>query len=327
MRMGISVAIAMALSACTAQNGGSEKPASTADDPESEEDPRPIERTYDPTLGGLIDPTSDRELVLTDETMKTLMGGGEGEAQGDRNEDAWLKAAIELFPHELIAVPGDQALEKQRSLRESSDTVPIILGPAQSLALMLEPANYDAGRPDAEAFHPRSTEDILDDADRLSFPDDYRRLVDLRKPPSGEWPRGSAKSNESASRLERIPGATHDLDGEAIDETYIVLVPDGDATAAPAVLRYGGWNDYPPPDHHVAALRSWRERFGATLIALTYDQAVFEVERPPQTRAEALALAEEFYLYCPDTIDQGAGDLKTLASMLLGGEYWVFWWD
>ena len=51
------------------------------------------------------------------------------------------------------------------------------------------------------------------------------------------------------------------------------------------------------------------------------------VARPRQSRADALDLAREHYVYCADIVDQGVGTLSAMAALLLGNERWSFWWD
>jgi hypothetical protein len=77
----------------------------------------------------------------------------------------------------------------------------------------------------------------------------------------------------------------------------------------------------------VAALRSWRDRFGAELVGLGFDTMNLRVARRPQTRAEALELAREQDLYSQDLVDQVAGTLSHLAADLMTHEWWFFWWD
>jgi len=77
----------------------------------------------------------------------------------------------------------------------------------------------------------------------------------------------------------------------------------------------------------VAALRSWRDRFGAELVGLSTDCMDLRVARPPQSRADALDLAHDHYVYCFDSVDQGVGTLCGWAALLLGHGWWSFWWD
>jgi hypothetical protein len=62
-------------------------------------------------------------------------------------------------------------------------------------------------------------------------------------------------------------------------------------------LHCGGWNEYPTPAEHAAILRTWESRYGAELVVLTGATAEFAVARPPRTKAEALVLAWEYFVY------------------------------
>ncbi|MEH0631693.1 DUF4253 domain-containing protein [Streptomyces stelliscabiei] len=50
-----------------------------------------------------------------------------------------------------------------------------------------------------------------------------------------------------------------------------------------------------------AVLRSWEDRFGIRVVALTFDQLVLSVAAPPTTEAEAEAVAAEHFAFCPTT--------------------------
>ena len=78
-----------------------------------------------------------------------------------------------------------------------------------------------------------------------------------------------------------------------------------------------------------AVLRSWEDRFGIRVVALTFDQLTLSVAAPPRTLEDAEAVAAEHYAFCPDNIDQGHH--KTLSAYaeheVLDREVWHFWWD
>jgi hypothetical protein len=92
-------------------------------------------------------------------------------------------------------------------------------------------------------------------------------------------------------------------------------------------MHYGNWNDCPSPAYHVAALRSWRDRYGAELVGFNADTLNLRVSRKPPTREEALALAREHYFYCNDIVDQGVRTYRKLAAGLMESDWWFFWWD
>ncbi|HSG35259.1 MAG TPA: DUF4253 domain-containing protein, partial [Sphingomonadaceae bacterium] len=95
----------------------------------------------------------------------------------------------------------------------------------------------------------------------------------------------------------------------------------------PAYLRWGGWNACPPPEVHVAALRSWNERYGAELVGISGDALNLRVSSRPQTKEEATELAFEQFYYCADIVDQGVGTIANLAATLEAQDWWFFWWD
>lgn len=143
-------------------------------------------------------------------------------------------------------------------------------------------------------------------------------------PDIGEWP-NEANIMEGPSAI-----FNYDLDaGDFVlrDSVAIILLPTEDWTEAPAFLAFGGWNENPSPDLHVAALRAWRDRYGAELVSMTGDVLELKVTRRPATRQEAIDLALEQHLYCEDNILQGEGEVAPRAAALMASDWWQFWWD
>jgi hypothetical protein len=106
-----------------------------------------------------------------------------------------------------------------------------------------------------------------------------------------------------------------------------VLVPASKPTDVPAVVGFGDWNECPAPEFHVALHRRWQERYGAELVGMSSDVIEMRVARPPRSRDDAMALAQEQYAYCDDIVHQGVESLSALAATLLEGTVWFFWWD
>jgi hypothetical protein len=104
-------------------------------------------------------------------------------------------------------------------------------------------------------------------------------------------------------------------------------VATDDWTTIPAHLNWGGWNASPHPEYHVAALRSWRARFGVELVGLSHDTMNLTVARRPETAQEAMDLAREQYAYCDDIVSWGTKTLDRLADTLMTDAWWYFWWD
>lgn len=104
-------------------------------------------------------------------------------------------------------------------------------------------------------------------------PDETRTamLWEPQPPPVGEWP---AAPSPSAGLTVAMKS-----DQMLLHKVHIALIPTDDWTTVPAHLRWGGWNACPHAEYHVAALRSWRDRFGAELIGLSSDRMDLRVAR------------------------------------------------
>lgn len=140
------------------------------------------------------------------------------------------------------------------------------------------------------------------------------------EPPLGEWPSAPGPSVGLTVALNLLTGEPH-------SKVYIGIAPTDDRTTIPAYLRWGGWNECPAAEYHVAAMRTWRDRYGAELVGMSADTINLRVTAKPKTREEALALARDQYVYCNDIIDQGYPAYSALAADLMANDWWYFWWD
>ncbi|MFF4772578.1 DUF4253 domain-containing protein [Microtetraspora fusca] len=89
-----------------------------------------------------------------------------------------------------------------------------------------------------------------------------------------------------------------------------------------------------PVNHHEtpplsAMLRSWEDRFGVRVVSVGFDTLHLSVAAPPTTLPEALHVAAEHFVFCPDNVGQGHpdGTLRSYAERLIGASSWDFWWD
>ncbi|HUD89284.1 MAG TPA: DUF4253 domain-containing protein [Xanthobacteraceae bacterium] len=245
----------------------------------------------------------------------------------------WRTQALANFPFEIVETSGENAFAKWQQLKAAGRGAPVVVG--TDVGNVLEP------------FHPqwpvarRLVAGCLSAASAIKFPEDLLtmrwqereaalaalreaqsayRFEDEHEPPLGEWP-----TTEFSS-----PGLSiaHDLmTGEPFPKVHIVLVPTDDSSTIPAHLHWGSWNECPAPEYHVAALRHWRDAYGAELVGLGRDTIDLKVARTPATRGEAIELARVQYAYCNDIIDQGTGSYSVLAAQLMAHDWWFFWWD
>ncbi|MET7995122.1 DUF4253 domain-containing protein [Amycolatopsis sp. NPDC005232] len=75
-----------------------------------------------------------------------------------------------------------------------------------------------------------------------------------------------------------------------------------------------------------AVLRSWEDRFGATLLSLGFDSLTLSVSAPPRTLARALTVAAEHRAFSLPTYLSQPGTLREYASGLVQTRLWTFSW-
>jgi len=147
-----------------------------------------------------------------------------------------------------------------------------------------------------------------------------------------DWPGLAPAGTPEADPDARAAEVTDSLTGDAspLKEPRLALVPARRSADIPAAVGWCGpvnlTNDVAPL---CAVLRSWEDRFGIRVVALTFDRLTVSVAAPPRTPAEAMATAAEHYAFCPDNITQGPhASLREYAEReVLGARSWSFWWD
>ncbi|GAB3583035.1 DUF4253 domain-containing protein [Amycolatopsis endophytica] len=108
----------------------------------------------------------------------------------------------------------------------------------------------------------------------------------------------------------------------------LALVPVDRPADIPATL---GWTGMIKSTDQVAALsavlRSWEERFGATLIVLGFDELEFSVAAPPRNQGRSLILAAEHRAFSLRSFSGQPGTLREYAAGLEHRRHWRFSWD
>lgn len=164
--------------------------------------------------------------------------------------------------------------------------------------------------------------------------DDFKRyaLEDKDFPMSGDADEetdivGEWRESANAARKEDIMGHKEILTQKIKPIVYIGLVEIEKPWMLPAAVKFGGWNDCPKDKVHCAVLRYWLEKYNAEPVTLTRDVIECWVEKPPQTKEDAIELAWQQYYYCTDIVEQGCGEVMELAGSLKNAASWFFWWD
>jgi hypothetical protein len=124
-----------------------------------------------------------------------------------------------------------------------------------------------------------------------------------------------------------VPGPEPTAAGLPVDVAgRLALVPVTRPADVPAALGWGAPNYDFTGDRISVVLRSWEDRFGATLVGLEGDTMYVYPGRLPADPAQLARLAGEHYAFCADTIDQGIPWSDYLVEMPRQ-VVWTFWWD
>ena len=238
-----------------------------------------------------------------------------------RRAREYRERALEAFSFELLETAGNRALSTREQLKGAGRGLPVVIGdeefvepPIGPLQPGLAQSKVGCGDPGGRGRHSDPDDLAAHKAQEEKEAHEYLRQLYESKP-DAPMPRMIVTDSNGTRELTR-------------EETRAaMLIPTDDWTTVPAHLRYGGWNACPKSEYHVAALRSWRDRYGAELIGLSFDRMDLRVATRPQTRSQALELAREQYVYCNDIVDQGLGTFSKLAACLMASNLWGFWWD
>lgn len=231
------------------------------------------------------------------------------------------KMRIDTTPFEQVVLDGSRVVQEWEALRQSGRGWPVLVGSEDDLRMLGEGLTDRTDNATVAA--------ILKRADAVRYPSDviskkkaeYAEYgEEMPEPEKGVWPLEAPASPNDAPIFV-------DHKNQPLASIHALIIPTEDFTTVPAHLHWGGWNENPMPEIHVAALRSWKDRYGAELVSLRSDVMEVRVARRPKTVDEAMALAEEHCYYCSDIVDQGVGTISALADVLMKSDWWFFWWD
>lgn len=217
------------------------------------------------------------------------------------------------FQYELVRVPVTEAVQRCLALRVEGQGAftPLILDSPENH--FLEPPAFEELQNDLPSILAAAQELSVHDFLANRREGDTSLYDELEK---GEWP--------------AQPFRFEPYLAQQAEEAFIVKVPASRSFEALAYIGFGGWNDCPSDEEHVAVLRHWHERYGADLIGIGGDIIECTVANPPATREQALQLAREHLVYAPGSFSEFSGRASTvpeIAASLLESRHWVFWWD
>lgn len=230
---------------------------------------------------------------------------------------AWTTANGEVsrvsLPFKFLQVQGAKALEELETLARSGQGYPIILGDRKAVEQMQETMELSKN----------SVDELIQLSSKID-PEAWFKSRAAEDPEYYEVPRGPWPDDAEPSS---ISGHLDISTGKPLGEVFIGIIPVAESWNVPCALKFGGWNACPFPQEHAAILRRWNKKYGADVVTATGDVLEMRVKRPPTTRAEALVLANEQFVYCSDIVHQGTETIDALAAGLLNSPAWFFWWD
>jgi len=77
-------------------------------------------------------------------------------------------------------------------------------------------------------------------------------------------------------------------------------------------------------DEVIGKLMEWDAKYGIEIIGADYDWVEFTLKKLPQN---ITAFSEEVYEFCPDSVEQGAGELSELEKLISEHRRLFLWWD
>lgn len=223
-------------------------------------------------------------------------------------DEGVLDGPHQSVPYVLVA--GSAAVDAWKALRARAADLggwPVLLGPPEELEPLEEGLTANA-TPVAETL-------------RAAAAIEGEWTFDETEPETDDTIPADAEPHEGFSvPFNLLTGAPHRA-------VALAWIAGAQPWEIPAHLSWGGWNECPASEEHVATLRRWNHRYGAEVVGITSDVLELAVSRPPADDQAALALAREQYAYCADIVDQGVGTVGALAGSLRGAASWYFWWD
>jgi hypothetical protein len=231
-----------------------------------------------------------------------------------RNLRRWNAASEEIY---LLDIETGSALaewQKLRALVVTTGFWPVILGDQQDLRS--DEMSFRSQQELGDAVSILGQAEAINGAQWLEKEwDEGWEHVQDREAYHASWPDDSSPQTDFA----RITDAA---------DVIIGMIPTSDSWKSFAYLKKCGyWNADVSADVQVAIHRYWHNLYQTELVVATHDSLQLSVGRPPQTREEAVQLAQQQFMYCPDNIHQWMHNIEALAATLLNGTVWYFWWD
>ncbi|MCX5409730.1 DUF4253 domain-containing protein [Streptomyces sp. NBC_00335] len=265
--------------------------------------------------------------LLTDPLGRALgLGLPPGSLVTETNDGPWSEPL--LWVADEVAAPGTWA---EYLPARDVGLQPVLLQNQSGIEEWWD-GELDPGMMSDPSDHP--AEEVLKDfwesaASETEENEDEEDAGQTMDPFTGSWPGLASPGRLAADPTTTAADVAKGLVGHSLKSPRLALVPVGRAADIPAAIGWSGPVNYENDVARLCAvLRSWEDRFGVRVVALSYARLDLSVAAPPQTMDEALAIAAEHFAFCPDNIWQGYESIRLYAEeALVGNAHWTFWWD
>jgi hypothetical protein len=117
-----------------------------------------------------------------------------------------------------------------------------------------------------------------------------------------------------------------------IGSARIGLVPASRPADVLALIGHDSISRDADPQALAAVLRSWEDRFGATLLEVGFAHIRLLARRPPRTRPDAQAIAAELWAMCDEfwpagTMSTALTSVGDIAEYIVRTPVWSLWLD
>ena len=227
----------------------------------------------------------------------------------------YLGCPCTYFPPMADDQPIMDAYRQARVRGEKEGFLPMLVAADELLLECLE--DTDQARAELLAAPLESGEEFLQ-----KWLKEMKEELEEDEPDYWEQLIGEVAGGEGIDRFLSI----WDYSGKQTIPIVLAEIPVKNPWEVFAYLPFGGWNECPANEEHMAVAKYWFEKYGAVPALMTHD--VLEYSLPASISQEkAMEVAWEQFTYCSDIVEQGVGTVGALAGGLAQSKFWYFWWD
>lgn len=276
------------------------------------------------------------------ETIRLLLAAGADPARKDKHDFSpldWAKRGLKESKFytrvvELLQQARPQTRPARAAVRPSSPTPRAVSVAAKQPAKAKKPAAPAKAKAATPGDEPAAPPDFSRAARRpefLAVLSELEQLCGTKPHPMDGVDGGHTFHVQSGQPFDLdkvhsdfLKHGCHVFSLESTFDNWIGVLPTADKYQVLLAMQTNGQNYDLSPQDIVVWLRKLEEDQPFILTGARFD---FLSGRFTTRVARPAALAKRMYEFCPDIVDQGCGDVQTLAAELRKSQTFFFWWD